>query len=314
VARIHELIRRQGEALDRLEDREVRAMLRAYDDARRELAEDLERMAASGLDRATPFTAQHLRATMAQIEAGAKRMERRLGDVLSPAIGRAQARSLEDLLQVISSKEREFRDAGGRIEQEVLRRFSEDRGLLLHEHSIQRYGRDVVNRIQRELVVGVTRGQTWRQVAKRITGRDDSVLAGMKARGELIVRMELNGAYNDAHLTGIKSAASVLDEAHPGDPLGKKADEFRDLRNHALSRVLTGQWQLPNDPFRVSVAEVRAEHERLQEQRKARKLKPRRLTGTLWEQVGGYYVGNNYPAHYYDRGRIVPWRQSWGED
>lgn len=311
--RIFDLLDRQGEALGNLEDREVRGFLRAYEDARRELAEDLERMVAQGLDQATPFTAQHMRVTLAQLEAGIKRLERRLEVALSTSVDKTRTHALQDLLRVVASQEPGFKDAGGRIEHEVLRRFTEDRGLLLHEHSIGRYGRDLVSRIQQELVVGVTREQTWRQVAKRIAGLEDSILAGMRHRAELIVRMELNGAYNGAHLTSIEEAGKVLDEAHPGDPLQKKADEFRDLRNHALSRVLDGQVQPPDQPFKVSVARVGAEHAALQAERIRRKLPPRRLTGILWEQQGAYYVGMNYPAHFWERGRIVPWRRSWEE-
>jgi len=311
--RIQDLLDKQGESLDRLTDREARRFLRAYEDARRELREELHRMAARNVDQLNPFTAQHLRVMQAQTEAGIARLQERLLETLDASVRKTQERSLGNLLRVIAKQEPSFVDAGGRIEHEVLRRFTADEGLLLHRHSIERYGRDLVSRIQRELVIGVTRGQSWRDISRRISGIENSVLAGFRSRADLIARMELNGAYNDSHLVSITEAGKALDEDRPGDPMLKKADEYSDLRNHALSCVLDGQVRPPDQPFRVSVAKVRAAHKLLQAQRLAKGLKLRRLTGILWAQVGGHYEGMNYPAHYWERGRIVPWRASWAD-
>ena len=40
----------------------------------------------------------------------------------------------------------------------------------------------------------------------------------------------------------------------------------------------------------------------------------RRSGGILWPLVGAAYKGTNYPAHFNDRGRQVPFRASWDQD
>lgn len=315
MARIQRLIERQGEALDRLEVREARRFLGAYEDARRELYEVLDQMEVRGTDVATPFTAQRLRSTLAQLEGGIRRLQDRLGVALDASVRAAGERAVQDLVAIVAAQEPEFREAGPRIEHEALRRLTEDQGLLLHRYSIQRYGADLVDRIQRELVVGVTRGLSIPELRDRIAGMRDSVLAGHRVRAELIVRMELNSAFNRSHLTSIKVAGDELDRYHDEDDrLQKRADEFRDLRNHAISRVLHGQVQDVDEPFRVPRSEVARANNLLNAERRAKKLPPKSITGIVWPLEGGNYVGMLHPAHYWDRGRIVPWRQSWSED
>jgi hypothetical protein len=112
--------------------------------------------------------------------------------------------------------------------------------------------------------------------------------------------METSRAYNDAHLEGILE----LDQSdpRPDDPLLKKIDEFFDQRNHPFSRAANERVALPQDPFVVPVAEVDA----------AARAMRRPSSGVLWARVDGNYVGQNLPAHFNERGRIIPWRASWG--
>jgi hypothetical protein len=123
--------------------------------------------------------------------------------------------------------------------------------------------------------------------------------------------MELNRAYNDAHLSSIRGARKVLDDPDDPDPLMKKASEYTDLRNHAISRVLHGQVVGPDELFHAPRALVEAEHQAIQAARRQKKLPVRRLSGIVWQLQGADYVGLNYPAHFWERGRIVGWRRSW---
>jgi hypothetical protein len=309
--RIDEILEQQGDDLSGLEDREVAAFLKAYEDARRELREKLAKVTVDHPDQR--FTAQHMRVMLAQIEDGLRELRKRLQLQLDAATDRARQKALADLLATIKVAEPDFTDTGNRIEHAALRKIADSRGLLLHRHSVERYGEMLIGEVQRQLSVGLVSGETYTQLRDRLTAVEDSPFAQMRGRAELIVRMEMNAAYNGSHQASIESAAEILDDPDDPDPMLKKADEARDVRNHALSRVLDGMVVGPKEQFRVPQAEVAAEHAKLQAERRAKKLPERKLGGITWPLVGGFYVGLHHPAHFNDRGRIVPWRESWGE-
>lgn len=302
-SRIQRLLDRQGEALARLTDQQARDLLRTYEDARRELRERLEAMGFTGRDQATPFTAQHLRVTLAQVEASIRDMEARLNASIDASLRTQRERALQDLLRVIAAAEPNMKAAGSQIEVAAVQRLSAQHGLLLHQHSVHRYGSQVVEAIQRELVIGTTSSQSWRQLTERIVGRENSVFAGMRHRAELIVRMESSRVYNEGHQAGLEEAAAVLDEPGRADPLQKRADEYADRRNHPLSRALHGRLAPIAGEWQVPVSEVTAWG----------RVLGKSTGGIVWREEAGFYVGASYPAHYNDRGRMTPWRSSWGE-
>lgn len=302
MSRIADMLRRQSEDLDALHDREVRRFLAALEDGRRHLREQLEAMRVSGSLDVQRFTAQHLRVALAQSEAGVRQLELRLGTVLGEQLRHQGEVASQNLLSVIAANEREFRDAGGQLQIAITNRLNAERGLLLHEHSIRRYGAQLVENIQRELVLGQTAGMTIRQVTNRIAATDTSVFSGMRYRAELIARMELNRGYNDQHQVSLEAAEAQLDTPGTADPLMKRIDEYFDKRNHPFSRVAHGTTAAVKAEFHVSVAEVDAEGAKL----------GKGSGGVVWRQVGGDYVGFNMPAHFNERGRQVPYRASWG--
>jgi hypothetical protein len=313
VASIDRLIERQGRHFDQLQEREARRLMRTLDDARREVYEELQRLVVAGKDQPTPYTAQWTRTMLAQLEAAGQQLRQRFGEAMFEAVERQQADALEQLLKVLRDAEPEFSTAANAIEYEALRRISETRGLLLHRYSVHRYGAAVVDQMQRELAVGVARGLNIRQLRDRLAG-PEGVIAGMKSRAELIARMELNSAWNRHHQDSIEAAAAVLDKdlaADDANRMRRKADEYHDLRNHAISRVLHGMVVDVDQPFRVPRAKVIEAHEQIQRAREAAGLPRRRLGGIVWPLDGGHYIGHNYPAHFWERGRVVPWRASW---
>lgn len=303
MSRIDDLLGRQAEALAGVQEAEARRMLRALADARREVAAQMEALRASGQDRVQRYTAQAARVQMAQIEAAIRALTARLTTEMAAANVSLGERALGDLLSVIRANEREFRDAGGQIEFRVLSRLTQERGLLLHRFSMERYGADLVARIQRELAAGVARSLTIPQLTARIAGTD-GVMARMGGRAELIARMETNNAYNLQHQSAMEEAARVLDLPNePEDRLMRQANEFFDSRNHALSRALDGLVTPLDKPWRVPVARVEAA---------ARGLGIKgKVGGILWPQEGGEYVIGAYPCHFGERGRAVPFRASW---
>lgn len=294
-ARIDALLEQQAEALERLTDEQSRLVLRAYEDSRRLLREQLAAINPAE----TPATAQHIRVMLAQSEAGVAEMRSRLGEALAGAERKAHDKALKDLLKLVRKAEPEFRDTGGQVELGIVQRLSARQGLALHQYSVKRYGAQTIEAIQREIAAGVAAGLTQRQLADRIAAAGGSVLAGLRGRAELIARMETNRAYNDGALESIHELARY---DAPADPTLKKIDEFFDARNHPFSRAAHGTTALPGDPFEVPISKVAA----------AAKAIKRKAGGVLWPRKGNAYVGHNLPAHYNDRGRIVPWKASWG--
>ncbi len=297
MSRIDNLLERQGRELDRLADAQVRAVLAGYEDARRALLEQLQ-----NTPMATSERAHRTRVALAQVETGAGILRARMGQEMSRAEMAAQALALRHLLSLIRAQEPNFRDSGAGIEVAVAARLAEQRALALHRFSIDRYGAQIVENIQRAIVAGVIRGMTDHELAKHVAGASGSVLAGMRSRAELIVRMELSRAYNDAHLESIRSFAELVEDDGT-DPVLKKIDEYFDARNHPFSRAAHGTTALPGEPFRVSVARVA----------EAAKALGKSSKGVLWNQEGGSYVGE-LPAHFGERGRVIAWRASWDED
>lgn len=294
MSRIDDLLERQGRELDRLTDARAAALLSAYEDARRALLEQL---------RDTPLgsreTAHRMRVRLAQVEVGVAALRARMGQEMSRAEVAAQQLALQHLLSLIRAQEPHLRDSGAGIEVAVAGRLAEQRALALHRYSIDRYGAQVIENIQRAIVSGVVRGLTDHELARHIAGASGSVLASMRSRAELIARMELSRAYNDAHLESIRSFAELADD--PNDPVLKKIDEYFDQRNHPFSRAAHGTTALPGEPFRVSVAAVA----------EAARALGKSSKGVLWSQQGGDYVGE-MPAHFGERGRVIAWRASWG--
>lgn len=296
--RIDRLLDRQNRQIDRLSDVHARSMLRALEDARRDLRERL--LAVD--DTATPYTAQQLRGILAQAEAGIFRLKLRLREVFAASEVEAHTTALDHLLALVRANEPEFRDAIPAIRFQAAVAMSERRSLLLHAHSIERYGAELIEKIQREIVLGQVSGLSIRQIADRITATKRSVFASLRGRAELIARMESNRVYNDGHLLSMKELAAETDDEDDPDPLMKRADEFFDNRNNPISRVLHGMTAKLDEPFEVPRSKVLAMAAALK--------KP--ASGIVWPLIGSKYVGANYPAHFNDRGRIVAHRKSWG--
>lgn len=312
MSRIDDLLAAQAERLAALQDETARAVLRLAEDARREMREALERALADGLDAKTPYTVQHLRTMLAQAEATVANLERRIGRELDAAAKAAGDRAFADLIDVIKANEPEFRDTGGRVEMRVLSRYAQEQALLVHSYSTKLYTQDVMAAIQRDLALGLQRGDTRRDTVKRITESGRGTMAERTYRAELIARMETNRMYNDMHQASAEEAASVLDEPDDDDPLLRQMEEYFDHRNSPASRAADQIVSALAQPFRIPVADVRTWEDRLK--RRAGIVGDKRKGGgTQVPIVAGYYELARYPFHFGERGRQVPYRASWDD-
>ena len=304
MSRIDDLLERQAHDLATFQDRTAREVLKLAADARRELREQLDAMAASGLDEATPYTAQHHRVMLAQADAMVRALDTRIGTALDAATVAAGDAALKDLLAVIRVNEPDFVDAGGAVEMRVLQRYTVERGLLLHAYSTRRYSAEVMAAIQRELSLGLLRGANRAEMVTRITKVGTGTMAALDHRAELIARMESNAAYGNMHAAALEEASAVLDEPGRADPLLRQMSEFIDARNSPASRAADGIVAALTEPFRVPVAEV-VRWERL--------MKKRAGITKQTPVVGGYYEVHRYPFHFGERGRQIPYRTTWDD-
>jgi len=310
VSRIDDLLERQADDLAGFQDATARAVLRAASDARREMREALEAAVADGLDQATPYTVQHLRVMLAQAERVVATLERRIGTELDAAAVKAGEQALGDLLAVIRANEPDFLDAGGGIELRALQRLTVERGLLLHAYSTRRYSSEVMAAIQRELQIGLIRGQNRAAVVARITKVGQGTMAALDHRAELIARMEGNAVYNAMHQAAIEETSAALDEPGRADPLLRQMSEFIDARNSPASRAADGIVAALTQPFRIPVADVRR-WEGLMKKRAGIVGDKRGGGGTQVPIVGGYYELARFPLHFGERGRQIPYRATW---
>jgi hypothetical protein len=294
-SRIDALLEQQAYDLERLHAHELAAVLRAYDDARRSMLERLQR--STGL---TPETDQHLRMMLLQAEQGAADLRARMGAALAGTELRAHEASMRHLMALVKLAEPEFIGTGAAVEVEIVRRLAGKRALALHRYSVERYGAQVVEDIQRALVAGVVEGLTTTQLAQRVAGAGGSTMASQRHRAMLIARMETTRAYNDAHLESIRVTNEM--DRRPEDPMLKRIDEFFDQRNHPFSRAAHGTLAKADELFTVPVAAVAA----------AAQSMSKGMGGIVWTQTGSVYQGMNLPAHFNERGRITAWRASWG--
>ncbi len=314
MARIDRLLERQRRSLDALTDRQARDFLRLYDEARRDLFETMARLPPTlggSRNLARTFTAQHQRVMRTQVEAAIRQLAGRLDATLGNQTRVMGEKAFEQLLQVIRLHEPDFRDAGGLIDTAVTRRLASERGLLVHRFSVNSYTAKIMADIQRELSTGALTGRSIPQMRDRLFASSGSVMRNGRSQAELVVRMELNSAYNRSSQAALEETAAITDEPGDPDPLLRKAVEFHDLRNNPISRVLDGMVTEIGEPWRVPVAAVARENARLNAARKGSKKSRRKVGGIVWPKVGGHYVGMVHPAHFFDRGRQVPHRRSW---
>lgn len=299
MGRIDELLDRQAVDLDLLTGIQASLVLTALEDARRELRERLDGAVAAvspggpaGTSVPSPATTQQLRVMLAQVESGVVGLRRRMATTLAASEVVLQERALESLVEVVQLAEPRFLKHGAELDVPVLARLTEERGLALHRYSVDRYGAQVVESAQRELVAGYAQGQTVFELSERVAGVDGSI-ARHRGRGELIVRMELARVYDTGAQISLEEAAR-LDPPDDPDPLLKRADEYFDARNHPFSRLLDGLAVLPDAEWEVPVSGQAAK-------------------GLVWPVINGVARGRGYPAHYHDRGRQVPYRKSWDD-
>jgi len=249
-------------------EREELARLRSlYEAARLEL---LARLADEPGDR---FTAQHVRTSLAHVEAGLAALLRKLDEHGTRMVRRGLREGLVHTLEEIAQYEPRFAGASQPIRLEALRRIAEPEGLLLDRYSasVARYSAELRGEVQRRLGLHLVKRSFMREVVQDVAGRlETSALRGARWRGERIVRTELHHALSAGNQAALEGAAEIL----PG--LKRQWNATLDSRTSSTCHALNGQVRGIRELF----------------------------------AAGGKEFAHP-PAHPNCRSRVLPWREEW---
>jgi SPP1 gp7 family putative phage head morphogenesis protein len=228
--------------------------------AEEEVARDLARWLRSVPDGEARFTAQAYRNALAQLR-GAIRTARGLSPALFRALEQAHRTAgplaLGHLTREVERFSSLFEHSIRPIPIRAAAVLARGDALLIrhYQQSAAAYGKWATAEIERELAVGVVRGETFRQLTRRlqrirptarsvadmVTGPEQQaahIAAGLRhriqSRAELIVRTEAINAYNVTHLEALRQAA-----AEDPDYLARW-DATLDRRGCELCRRLDG--------------------------------------------------------------------------
>lgn len=274
-----ELFRAQEADLDRYATARELQLVRMLERARKEMQAEI-----SDID---SFTARRVSALTKQIDdivADLKKDVLSIGESASDLAEMTQVHLQTSLTAITGLEISVGLDV---LNVDILRRFSENN--LIHVTTLIQAEKETVKSVLFSKV-GVL-GQNPRKVAKELMGAD-SRFANRYGVLENIFRTESSTIYNAQSLTGIQSA----NQEH-GLSLNKRIVETIDnKRNHPISQLLNNKVQAADKPFRIKIADV---------QRRGKILK-RSAGGVLWPKEGAYYVGQKLPAHYRERGVVVP--------
>lgn len=278
-----EFFHKQEKALQRYSDARVAQLLRYLEQSRKELQ--------GVLAEPDTYTASRVASLIKQIDeisADVRKDIRSIG-VSVPDLAEMSKAHLEASASAITG--RTIVVSFDALNLDVLRKFSAselDKVTTLTQAEIQTVKSVLFTK------VGV-QGQNPAKVAKMLAGKD-SQFAKKYGVLENIFRTEVSNIYNAQSVEGIKAINNKYDLV-----LNKRIVETIDpKRNHPISLLLNGMVQKADGQFKVKVSAVQA---------KAKAIKRGRGGGVLWPIQDGYYVGDRLPAHYRERGVMVPTEQ-----
>lgn len=148
----------------------------------------------------------------------------------------------------------------------------------------------------------VSQGVTAAQLADAMTVGRGSAFQAQANRWRTMADVYIGRAHNDALLAVAEDAEDRAERL--GEALGlhkRDVELFDPRRNHPISRVLDGQVQPVRRLFRAPAADVA---------RWAVTLR-KSAGGIFWRLQDGAYVGMTLPAHFGERGAVVPWLPAW---
>lgn len=187
------------------------------------------------------FTTQHYYQVLAQVEAGILKMKEAIKGQLSDTELSSRLLSLDHLVSEITFFEAQYAGSLQVINLRVATMMDdmEQFRLLQYQTSVDTYGLNLIYEIQDIMTKAVLSQKFFSELKEEIM---DTIEAKEWKAAE-IIRTELNNAYNETHLVGLKEASEEI----PG--LKKQWNATLDNRTGKDSISLNGQVKEINEPF-----------------------------------------------------------------
>lgn len=246
------------------------------------------------------FTVHHHRVAMAQIREGQKILSARLADRLGEHSEQAQVESIRSLSADVSRLQRRYVGSEVALPIEEAATFQ---GLIhrrrssllkMHRESMARYGAETVQKMERQLSLGLLEEETPGEVSDRLDGFVDR----QRYRAIRIARTETAYAYNAGHRDGIARAAKELDTLmsqwhEHADEQGRYLDDRVAVDSLAMHLQVAAPGEVFTQPARSPTPDADGET-----------IVPESLAGDSWE------FPPNRPN---DRSVLIPWMKAWGQ-
>lgn len=165
---------------------------------------------------------------------------------------------------------------------------------------VARFWRSVGDDVEGAAASSAVQRMPWALFVRRAAAPDGSAVSRTRGRAQVVADMEARRAAAQQAGDAVRRTARSVPNADT-DPVLRRIVEIIDKHNHPISRVLDGQAQPIGAPFRAPVEDVFIQS----------RLLRKGVGGIVWTRLGGAFIGESLPAHYADRGRIVPFRKSW---
>lgn len=283
-----EFARKQELEFSRLMDKDTKELLRLIDVARRELYAEIASL--EGLQ------AERINELIRQIDQIERNLNRDI-TAFGPIDTRTAPLSVGHVAQNFQALDIHISVGLDTVHSGILRQIA-----TVNLNKIKGVTADTMNTVRSVLFTKMgVKGENPRRIAEYLAGQEGQ-FAGQYGRLENIVRTTMSTVYNGQKLNVFEYAVAQ------GISINKKVVETIDYkRNHPISLVLNGKIQGVDKPYRAKVSDVAAASLKLHRGRD-----PKR--GVLWVQQGDYFVGNNLPAHYHERGVIVASKEAVNSD
>ena len=182
-----------------LENSEALEMIKAYSEVRKDLRDRLDRLPPG------TFTAQHLRGTLAQVEAGIAAMNASLKGTVEKSAFKMALQGVNDLVDELQIFDQEFTGAVTPINLNAALAARDTANFLVTKYktNLDAYGSDLMARISNGLFAAATGELNAGEVARRI----GVTFQAEEWKIHRIVRTELHNIYNVGKLDGMQQVS-----------------------------------------------------------------------------------------------------------
>jgi hypothetical protein len=258
------------------------------------------------------YTANQLRATQAQLGAIIETMHTQHSQLLGAHVKAIYKQQLPREGQAWATLEQTFGDPKlakqfanitPAINQRAVRSLVTTQNI-----SIKGFTADLQREVRSVLAIAHTRGETTDQMVARLK-RIQGLPSCSPHRLRLIARMETARASNKAKIDHIKELQREFPHKEYWLMVKDAVDRSKTTRNHWLSWAISGTVRnvTKGEWFEVDTETLnatKAEYKRITGKKASDK-------GVLWKPGGVGRRGKTIPAHFWDRGVLVPWDPAW---